>query len=108
MNTSIQPAGFIIVDPSAMIYGYGYTANAAWENFGDYMRESRVMVVGDDADVYEEPICFSNWTRKSEHKCVAASAKLITAVNEAGGDAPWTTVNGVACTDEEERAVSFL
>lgn len=103
MSTSIQAAGFVISDINAVISGIGYTPDAAWDSFGDHMHSARILVVDDDADVMEEPISLSSWTRKSDYRCVVASAALLVAVNEHGGDLPWTTANGVACTDDEGR-----
>lgn len=99
MSNAIIAAGYIVVDNEA-IHGTGPTADAAWADMLETMKEGGIEVLDDDADSTEQQ---GGWTRASSFKIRAASAVLIAAVKERGGDIGWHDVGGVCCTRDEEE-----
>lgn len=98
----IEHAGFIVTNNEA-IWGFGPTADAAWQDFLNGMASARVRVVDEptEADLDDG----ANWTREGDYTIRSASAALLRKVETHGGAIAWSHRNGVCCTREEEEGV---
>ena len=101
--STIQAVGFVISNNEA-IWGYGPTADPAWNSFRAEVTMGGVTILGDGDDSGDQ---YGSWTREAGHRCLSASADLLTAVETRGGNLSWATANGVACTREEFEAREF-
>lgn len=98
MTSTIKSAGFIVHDNNNTVHGYGETASDAWSDMERTMRNANVEILPDDADSTQ---CLGSWTREGNLTTVAASAALLRAAEDIGGNVTWKTVRGVACTPNE-------
>lgn len=89
----MQPAGYIVIDNNATVWGYGPTADAAWES----ARAELTATWGGARDTLTDDEMHGYSIR-------AATQTLIDTVIERGGDLPWRDRNGVACTVAEYEA----
>lgn len=96
--TTIHAAGYIVCNNEA-IWGYGKTENEAWNSFLAEMKHGGVEVVTEPTEAQLDN--GGNWTRESDYRIRAASAALLAAVYQQGGDIPWYICNGVCCTGVE-------
>ena len=97
MPQAIPASGFIVSNGDNVICGYGHTARTAWLDFKSEMHMARVQVVSDSTDTSN----MDSFTLASDYRTTPASAHLLRLVECGGGDIPWHTFCGVACTVDE-------
>ena len=95
--STIEHAGYIVHNNEA-IWGYGRTADAAWDSFLAEMAADGVKILGDDDDSGDE---HGLWTRERDYSIRSASAALLAQAASQGGAIGWCDVGGVACTRAE-------
>ena len=98
-TTEITAAGYIVHDDSGVIYGYGATDKAAWDDMRTNMELDGIKLLGEDDDATDE---LGSWTRESSMTVMPASKALLEMVEVEGGDCSWSNINGIACTTDEE------
>ena len=97
MPQAIPPAGFIVSNGDNVICGTGNTRHTAWLDFKSEMQLARVKVVTDSTDTSN----MDSFTLASDYRVLPASQSLLWSVLDHGGDIPWHTFGGVACTTDE-------
>lgn len=102
MNTTITPAGFVIVMHNGpAIWGCGDTEANAWVDFRAGMDGAGIRVVDEPEEpAFGEP----EPAAISDYRAAPATAALVRHVMNDGGDISWRIVDGIACTQEEEDA----
>jgi hypothetical protein len=106
-TTKIECAGYIVSN-NDVIWGTGATAQTAWDDFLDGMKQASVKVI-DDVDENDDATndMIENgheYTRASDHKIEPATAALLAEVEARGGAISWAKIGGVCCTRDEEDA----
>ncbi len=105
---SLHSSGYIVCGKfDGVICGFGPSADAAWDNFTGFMIDSGIKVRGeiDDAEIEMEHDADGSLepdqTPANEYKIMAATAALLKAVEDRGGDISWKRVGVVGCLPEE-------
>lgn len=99
IHTTIAPAGFIVTDNEA-IWSTGATADEAWANMVENMRQAGITVVDELAEDETGDIA-PDQTLASGFVIRSATAQLIADVDSMGGAIGWHMARGVACTRTE-------
>lgn len=97
-TTSASAAGYIVHDNENCIHGIGATSDEAWVDMLHTMDQDGTTVLSQDDDSTEQ---LGNWTRESNLKIQAASARLLQTIKDDGGNLKWRVIGGLAVTDDE-------
>lgn len=96
--STIIPAGYFVTD-NELIHGTGETADLAWADMLDTMHQAQIRVVTEPTEAQLDD--GGEWVRESAFTIKPATAALIQAVKDFGGQIGWAMRNGVACTQAE-------
>ena len=107
MTNEIIAAGFVVIDDlldwsstdDKAILATGATFKAARTAFLAYMQDAEITLLSDKADSSEAQ---GSWARASNFQTRPATAALLAAFEQFGGNIGFTEVGGVCCTSEED------